>query len=245
MSFVENVLKECKQMELVLREHFGASGYGLGQMTRSVGDALDGNLIRRLKIIARTRNRLVHEADYSHEETDQPDFLRECQLVNSRLRALVSDSPADDESDAASDADEELDQIREDAITSIGDTLESIEAHRASLAEISGALEDGCLILVNATQQNVDVQIESELLDTEDIPLKINLAPTGIAYTPDDSTITIKNRYKGRTKLELSQFSIDSETCLFYSLILGADGLISIEPDPSLLDRILSSCTPN
>jgi hypothetical protein len=245
MSFVENVLKECKQMESVLREHLGASGYGLGQMTRSVGDALDGNLIRRLKIIARTRNRLVHEADYSHEETDQPDFLRECQSVNSRLRALVSDSPADDESDAASDADEELDQMREDAITSIGDTLENIEAHRELLAAISGALEDGYLVVMNATDQNLDVQVESELLDAEDTPLKIKFEPTGIAYIPDDSTITIKNKYKGRTKVELSQFSVDSETCLFYSLVVGEDGLTSVEPDPSLLERIMNSFTQN
>jgi hypothetical protein len=85
MSFVESVIKECKQMESVLREHFGATGYGLGQLTRSAGDALDGNLIRRLKIISRTRNRLVHEADYSHEETDQPGFLIELGLTQKKL----------------------------------------------------------------------------------------------------------------------------------------------------------------
>ncbi|WP_338416509.1 hypothetical protein [uncultured Sphaerotilus sp.] len=245
MSFIENVINECKPMESLLRAHFGATGYGLGQMARSAEDNLDADLIRRIKKIARIRNRLAHEADYSHGEEHQPGFLKECQSVHARLQSLVSDERADEESNEGDEVDDELDPTREEAIASIGDTLENIEAHRQTLAEISGALEDGFLIVINANNLPLEIQVESDLIDDDEQSHRISLEPYGIASIIDEATLTIKTKRKGRTKVETSQFSVDSETCLFYRISLDGEGLVSIDPDPSCLERLLKTFSPD
>jgi hypothetical protein len=250
MSFIENVINECKPMESLLREHFGATGFGLGQLTKSAEENLDADLIRRLKKIARIRNRLVHEADYSHEEEHQSGFLRECQSVRTKLQALVADEHVNDSSNEGTEEDE-LDPAREDAISSIGNFLEDFEAHKQNLAQISGALEDGRLILMNANNSPLEIIVESDLTDEEEEedtdgqPTRINLEPYGMAFINDESTVTIKIRRKGRTKVETLQFGVDSETCLFYSIVRDQEGLVSVEPDPSLLERILKAFQPN
>lgn len=87
MNDYEFAIKQCKQLEALLADRFGATGRGLHEKVSSVEPRLPEPLVRRLRYIATVRNKLVHDTGTDRIE-DRDDYRRACVTANAELRAL-------------------------------------------------------------------------------------------------------------------------------------------------------------
>lgn len=83
LSQIETVIRASKQLELLLAQHYGATGRGLHEKTSSVEDQLDSDTVRRLRKIATLRNKVVHE---DFEIDDLTDFQCDAQGLAQQLQ---------------------------------------------------------------------------------------------------------------------------------------------------------------
>jgi hypothetical protein len=61
MSDIDLAVTRSQRLEQTLERDFGASGRGLHEKVSSVADALPKDLVRRLRLVATVRNKVVHE----------------------------------------------------------------------------------------------------------------------------------------------------------------------------------------
>lgn len=84
------------RLERLLRQSYGATGNGFGQLITSVADRLPDNLVREGRRLAAMRNKVVHE----HVPLEnRRDFIRRCERLEEKLRRGVhvgQQAPRDD-----------------------------------------------------------------------------------------------------------------------------------------------------
>ena len=61
MSDIDLAVTRSRKLEQMLERDFGASGRGLHEKTSSVEGRLPQSLVRKLRLVATVRNRVVHE----------------------------------------------------------------------------------------------------------------------------------------------------------------------------------------
>ena len=61
MSDIDLAVTKSRRLEQMLERSFGASGRGLHEKTSSVEDRLPDQLVRKLRLVATVRNKVVHE----------------------------------------------------------------------------------------------------------------------------------------------------------------------------------------
>ena len=61
MSDIDLAVTKSRRLEQMLERGFGASGRGLHEKTSSVEDRLPDQLVRKLRLVATVRNKVVHE----------------------------------------------------------------------------------------------------------------------------------------------------------------------------------------
>ena len=88
MSDIDLAIRQCKELESILRTKLGADGKGLHQLVTSVESRLSPELIRVLRRVATIRNKIVHEADYRRLD-DKHGFLADCAAAKKQLNALA------------------------------------------------------------------------------------------------------------------------------------------------------------
>lgn len=88
MSDIDLAVRECKELESILRTKLGADGKGLHQLVSSVESRLPADLVRVLRRVATIRNKIVHEEDYRRLD-DRKSFLADCAAAKKQLNALA------------------------------------------------------------------------------------------------------------------------------------------------------------
>ena len=88
MSDIDVAVRQCKELESILRTTHGAEGKGLHQLVTSVEGDLPSDLVRVLRRVATIRNKIVHEADYERFD-DKKGFLADCAAAKKQLTALA------------------------------------------------------------------------------------------------------------------------------------------------------------
>lgn len=88
MSDIDLAIRQCKELESILRTKLGAEGKGLHQLVTSVESRLSPELIRVLRRVATIRNKIVHEPDYRRLD-DKKAFLADCAAAKKQLNALA------------------------------------------------------------------------------------------------------------------------------------------------------------
>jgi hypothetical protein len=61
MSDIDLAVTRSRKLEQILERDFGASGRGLHEKTSSVEDRLPEPLVRKLRLVATVRNKVLHE----------------------------------------------------------------------------------------------------------------------------------------------------------------------------------------
>ena len=61
MSDIDLAVKRSRRLEQMLERDFGAAGRGLHEKTSSVEDRLPDPLVRKLRLVATVRNKVLHE----------------------------------------------------------------------------------------------------------------------------------------------------------------------------------------
>lgn len=87
MSDIDLAVTRAKRLERLLEQKLGATGKGLHQKANSVEARLPAELVRKLRLVATVRNKLVHEDDYKRIE-DRRGFLRACDEAERGLKAI-------------------------------------------------------------------------------------------------------------------------------------------------------------
>jgi hypothetical protein len=87
VSDIDLAVRQCKELESILRTKHGADGKGLHQLVTSVESRLPPDLIRVLRRIATIRNKIVHEEDYRRLD-DKRGFLADCAAAKKQLQKL-------------------------------------------------------------------------------------------------------------------------------------------------------------
>ena len=87
MSDMELAVTRAKRLESLLEQSLGATGKGLHEKVTSVQDRLSPALVKKLRLVATVRNKIVHESDYTQID-DRARFLRACDEAEAELRAL-------------------------------------------------------------------------------------------------------------------------------------------------------------
>ena len=87
-SDIDLAVRQCKELESILRSKHGADGKGLHQLVTSVESRLPPELVRVLRRVATIRNKIVHEEDYRQLD-DKKAFLADCAAAKKQLNALA------------------------------------------------------------------------------------------------------------------------------------------------------------
>ena len=61
MSDIDLAVTRSQRLEQLLEHDFGATGRGLHEKVSSVADAIPQDLLRKLRLVATVRNKVVHE----------------------------------------------------------------------------------------------------------------------------------------------------------------------------------------
>lgn len=85
-SSIEIVVKHSKSIESVLTEKFSAVGKGLTEKVKSIEYDLPSELVSKIKYVAKTRNKVVHEESYNF--VNKEAFLNICSDVIEQLNTL-------------------------------------------------------------------------------------------------------------------------------------------------------------
>ena len=64
MSDIDLAVSNSKRLESLLEKKLGATGKGLHEKVSSVENRLPRELVRKLRLVATVRNKIVHESDY-------------------------------------------------------------------------------------------------------------------------------------------------------------------------------------
>ena len=86
MSDIDLAVTRSRRLEQTLERDFGASGRGLHEKVSSVADALPMDLVRRLRLVATVRNKVVHE---NGRIDDRNRFLTAADSAERDLAAIV------------------------------------------------------------------------------------------------------------------------------------------------------------
>ncbi|HEX3358761.1 MAG TPA: hypothetical protein VHS31_17425 [Tepidisphaeraceae bacterium] len=88
MSDIDLAISHCKTLESLLERGLGASGRGLHEKVSSVESRLPRELVRKLRLVATVRNKVVHEADYKNID-DRKAFLAACRDAERELKKMA------------------------------------------------------------------------------------------------------------------------------------------------------------
>jgi hypothetical protein len=61
MSDIDLAVTRSQRLEQLLEHDFGATGRGLHEKVSSIADSMPGDLVRKLRLVATVRNKVVHE----------------------------------------------------------------------------------------------------------------------------------------------------------------------------------------
>jgi hypothetical protein len=61
MSDIDLAVTRSQRLEQLLEHDFGATGRGLHEKVSSVADAIPQDIVRKLRLVATVRNKVVHE----------------------------------------------------------------------------------------------------------------------------------------------------------------------------------------
>ena len=86
MSDIDLAVTRSRKLEQMLERDFGASGRGLHEKTSSVEGRLPQSLVRKLRLVATVRNRVVHEEG---PIDDRKRFLAAAEEAERELARLV------------------------------------------------------------------------------------------------------------------------------------------------------------
>lgn len=84
MSDLETAVRWSKRFEGILKDHHGATGKGLHELVSSVEKKLDADVVRKLRMIATVRNKIVHEDDYTRID-NRKAFKEACSYCRKKL----------------------------------------------------------------------------------------------------------------------------------------------------------------
>ena len=86
MSDLDLAVTRSQRLEKRLERDFGATGQGLHQKVSSVEGDLPADLVRRLRLVATVRNKVVHE---SARMEDKSRFVDAAESAERELAAIV------------------------------------------------------------------------------------------------------------------------------------------------------------
>ena len=87
MSDIDLAVSRSKRLEQLLEQKLGATGKGLHQKASSVEARRSPELLRKLRLVATVRNKIVHENDYQKID-DRPGFIHACDDAERQLKAI-------------------------------------------------------------------------------------------------------------------------------------------------------------
>jgi hypothetical protein len=85
MSDIDLAITRSRRLEQMLEKHFGARGRGLHEKTGSVEARLPPELVRKLRLVATVRNKVVHEES---SISDRDRFIEAADSAERELKAL-------------------------------------------------------------------------------------------------------------------------------------------------------------
>jgi len=86
MSDIDLAVTRSQRLEQLLERDFGATGRGLHEKVSSVADAIPQDVVRKLRLVATVRNKVVHE---SGRIDDRPRFLEAADIAERELVAIA------------------------------------------------------------------------------------------------------------------------------------------------------------
>ena len=86
MSDIDLAVTRSRKLEQMLERGLGASGRGLHEKTTSVEREIPADLVRKLRLVATVRNKIVHEAT---RIDDRPRFLAAADDAERELAAVI------------------------------------------------------------------------------------------------------------------------------------------------------------
>ena len=89
MSDVDLAINRSKRLEQKLRRNYRVDGRGLHELVDAAKakNALPNALVRKLRLVATVRNKIVHDADYTRID-DRKGFVRACDEAERELDEL-------------------------------------------------------------------------------------------------------------------------------------------------------------
>jgi len=91
MSDIDLAVSSSKRLESLLEMKLGATGRGLHEKVSSVEGKLPRELVRKIRLVATVRNKIVHESDYQNID-HRKEFVDACKQAERELKALGGDS---------------------------------------------------------------------------------------------------------------------------------------------------------
>jgi hypothetical protein len=85
MSDIDLAVTRSQRLEQMLERDFGASGKGLHQKVSSIADSMPDDLVRKLRLVATVRNKVVHE---SGRIEDKSRFLEAADAAERELKQI-------------------------------------------------------------------------------------------------------------------------------------------------------------
>ena len=85
MSDIDLAVTRSQRLEQMLEHDFGATGKGLHQKASSVAGRIPEDLVRKLRLVATVRNKVVHE---SGRIDDKPRFVEAADAAERGLIAI-------------------------------------------------------------------------------------------------------------------------------------------------------------
>ena len=82
MSDIDLAVTRSQRLEQLLERDFGATGKGLHQKVSSIADSMPEELIRKLRLVATVRNKVVHE---NGRIEDRPRFVEAADAAEREL----------------------------------------------------------------------------------------------------------------------------------------------------------------
>src|SRR5688572_18339798 len=87
MSDIDLAVTRSQRLEQLLERDFGATGKGLHQKVSSIEDTMPQDLVRKLRLVATVRNKVVHE---NARFDDKPRFLEAADAAERELKAMIA-----------------------------------------------------------------------------------------------------------------------------------------------------------
>jgi hypothetical protein len=87
MSDIDLAVSSSKRLESLLEKNLGATGRGLHEKVSSVEPDLPRELVRKIRLVATVRNKIVHESNYQNID-NRKEFLAACKQAERGLKAL-------------------------------------------------------------------------------------------------------------------------------------------------------------